>query len=185
MNEAQKVTRLWRIVALLVLAFAAVGIPTAQAYDMWSCPSEFRDAVDQFKIDGGEADFGDDLHLGGSPQGTAVACWDGDLQNANATRVVLRGNLYRDVLGGDLSPNRICAHAGIRFFSADGVVRATPNVPEACANAGTGGLISREVNVTVATPVTMIRLDLSVRYTDSLGNPQGSTLTKTKNVRFH
>jgi hypothetical protein len=43
-----------------------------------------------FKMNGGEVDFGDDLHLGGSPQGNAIVVWSID------GRVAIRGRLYSD-----------------------------------------------------------------------------------------
>jgi hypothetical protein len=180
MNEAHKVTGLWRIVALLVLAFAAQGVPTAQAYDGGTCPGEFRDVVRQFKVDGGDVDFGDDLHLGGAPQGTAVACWDGNVQNANAARVILRGKLYLDYR--TIGDSTVCASAVIKFLNANGTVRATHNTPDLC---GTGGLRSRDVGVTVALPVTRIRLELFGRYDDAFGDPPHTDLARSVNVSFH
>jgi hypothetical protein len=191
-NKAHKGTRLWRIVALLVLAFAAVGVPTAQAYDMWTCPGEFRDAVDQFKMEGGEADFGDDLHLGGAPQGTAVACWDGNVQSADASRVILRGKLYLDRpvpvplpgpgSGPPTAANQVCAFAVIRFVNANGTVRATRTVPDLC---GSTGLKSRDVTEAVNVPVTTIRLDLFARFSNNIGDPPHTEMVKTVHVRFH
>lgn len=43
-----------------------------------------------FKIEGGEVDFGDELHLFGSPQGNAIIVWSID------GRVAVRGRLYSD-----------------------------------------------------------------------------------------
>jgi hypothetical protein len=46
--------------------------------------------VETFKISGGNADFGDEPHVGGVPQGTAVVCWLTD------GRVAILGKLYSD-----------------------------------------------------------------------------------------
>jgi hypothetical protein len=194
MNKLHRATRLARIVAVLVLAFAAQGVPTAQAYDMWSCPGDFRSEVDQFKMEGGVGDFGDDLHLGGGPQGTAVACWDGNAQNANASRVFLKGKSYLDLPsvvlpdlpglppGGGTVSGPVCTFATIRFVNANGTVRATRNVPELC---GTTGLTSRDVNEAVTVPVKTIRLDLFARYSNSIGDPPRTVNVKTVHIRFH
>jgi hypothetical protein len=183
MNKAYKGMRLWRIVALLALAFAAVGVPTAHAYDYWTCPGEFRDAVDQVKAEGGGADFGDDLHLGGAPQGTAVVCWDGNVRNPNAARVFLRGKLYHDNLpggccapGGAPAADDLCVSAVIKFVDANGTVRATHTEPDLC---GDPGLRSREVNVTVNVPVTRMRLE------NNAGDPPLVDRTKVVTASFH
>jgi hypothetical protein len=186
MNKAHKGMRLWRIVVLLALAFAAVGVPTAQAYDYWTCPSEFRDAVDQFKAEGGGADFGDDLHLGGAPQGTAVVCWDGNLRNANAARVILRGKLYHDNLpdlccGGEPAGEELCVSTVIKFVDANGNVRATHTEPDLC---GDPGLRSRELNVTVALPVTRMRLELYTKGYNA-GDVPRVERTKVVTASFH
>ncbi|MDT5091111.1 MAG: hypothetical protein QOH60_474 [Mycobacterium sp.] len=193
MNKVQRGTRLGRIAALLVVAFAAVGVPTAQAYDVWSCPGDFRSKVVQFKMEGGVGDFGDDLHLGGAPQGTAVACWDGNVQNANASRVFLKGKSYLDLPsvvlpdlpglppGGGTVAGPVCTFATIRFVNANGTVRATRTTPELC---GTTGLKSRDVNEAVNVPVTTIRLDLSARFSNSIGDPPHTEVVKTVHVRF-
>jgi hypothetical protein len=182
MNVAHKVTGLWRIVALLVLVFGAVGVPRAQAYDWWTCPSEFRDAVDQFKAEGGGADFGDDLHLGGAPQGTAVVCWDGNVRNPNAARVFLRGKMYRDNLQGYNVSEQLCVFTVIKFLDANGTVRATHTEPDLC---GDPGLRSREVNVTVTVPVTRMRLDLFTKLVNDIGDPPQTDRTKTVTASFH
>lgn len=46
--------------------------------------------VEPFRINGGEVDFGDLLHLGGAPQGDAVVCW------LNDGRVAVMGKLFSD-----------------------------------------------------------------------------------------
>lgn len=184
MNKAHNVTGLWRIVALLVLAFATQSVPTAQAYDWWTCPGEFRDAVDQFRAEGGGADFGDDLHLGGAPQGTAVVCWDGNLRNPNAARVILRGKMYRDNAQGIGVSEDLCVFSVIKFLDANGTVRATHTEPDLC---GDPGLRSREVSVTVTTPVTRMRLELFTKrvFDDVIGEPPAVERTRTATASFH
>jgi len=46
--------------------------------------------VESFKISGGDVDFGDHLHLGGSPQGNAIIVWSID------GRAAVRGVLFSD-----------------------------------------------------------------------------------------
>ncbi len=48
------------------------------------------ESVETFRIDGGKADFGDEPHVAGVPQGTAVVCW---LTNGG---VAVLGKLYSD-----------------------------------------------------------------------------------------
>jgi len=74
----------------------------AQAFDSGDCNSTFGAAnvidVDQFSKDtgtSGRVDFGDHMHLGGAPQGTAVACW------SSTGRVLLKGYLFSDPVDGD------------------------------------------------------------------------------------
>lgn len=46
--------------------------------------------VTEFKINGGAVDFGDELHVLGSPQGNAIVCWSID------GRVAVKGKLFSD-----------------------------------------------------------------------------------------
>jgi hypothetical protein len=50
--------------------------------------------VKSFKIDGGEVDFGDHLHIGGSPQGNAIVVWS--IDGRAAVRGVLFSDNFRD-----------------------------------------------------------------------------------------
>ena len=120
--------RLPRIPSLVVLiACVAQGAPSAQAYDGSTCRSSRSwEEVDQFSVNAGIPDFGDELHLGGAPRGTAVVCWDGNVANANATTVFLKARLYRD--SGTIGPGAesdACAIARISFLDGANAVRAT------------------------------------------------------------
>ena len=92
----------------LIVAMAATIVSglllagPAQAFDSGNCNSTFGAAnvidVDQFSKDtgtSGRVDFGDHMHLGGAPQGTAVACW------SSTGRVLLKGYLFSDPVDGD------------------------------------------------------------------------------------
>ena len=94
----------------------------AEAFDGGTCNSKFGadnvSRVATFKIDTGtigKVDFGDHLHLGGAPQGTAVVCW----QNAGAVAVV--GYLFVDTQGNEVIRD---VRAEITYFKGD-VVGAT------------------------------------------------------------
>src|SRR6185312_4846702 len=96
-DKQSKRNRLAVQIATLIVLFAgaAQGVPAAQAYDRSACSQDVSwDQVDQISLNGGEADYGDDLHLGGAPVGKAVVCWDGNLAKANATRVQVIGKMY-------------------------------------------------------------------------------------------
>jgi len=93
----------------------------AEAFDSGTCNSLFgadnvRSAV-AFKIDTGavgKVDFGDHLHLGGAPQGTAVVC------SSKARAVAVRGYLFTDTPDGEI----INVEARITYYRGD-VVGAT------------------------------------------------------------
>ena len=94
----------------------------AEAFDKGTCNSKFGadnvHRVHTFKIDtgtGGKVDFGDHLHLGGAPQGTAVVCF----QNAGAVAVV--GYLFADTQNNEVI---LDIRAVITYFQGD-VVGAT------------------------------------------------------------
>ena len=50
--------------------------------------------VEFFNVNGGGADFGDELHLFGAPLGTAVVCF------ATSGRIAVKGKLYADGSSG-------------------------------------------------------------------------------------
>ena len=50
--------------------------------------------VESFKINGGDVDFGDHLHLGGSPHGNAIIVWS--IDGRAAVRGVLFSDNFRD-----------------------------------------------------------------------------------------
>ena len=97
-RTAHKLTLAIAAAAIAVAALAAGPVTgSAEAYDKGTCDGIFGAAnvsTTQFKIDTGSAgkvDFGDLLHLGGVPQGTAVICWQ-----TGTRRVAVRGVLFAD-----------------------------------------------------------------------------------------
>ena len=137
--NSKKVLR--RTVAVVLAAVAATAglmtgplVPAAQAYDQNNCSAGMRADVDQFKVDtggSGDVDFGDDAHLGGVPQGTAVVCW-----GSGGSSVSLTGKLFWD----SFDPG--CADADVTVFRNDGVGVSFQDYSEICSN---GGLKSRVV----------------------------------------
>jgi hypothetical protein len=102
--------RKWQ--SLTVIAVAAgslmsVVIP-AQAFDRAHCNGLFGGAnvarADTFSMNAGRVDFGDDLHVGGAPRGTAVVCWSID------GRMALTGKVYADSIG-----DNVMAIVSVRF----------------------------------------------------------------------
>jgi hypothetical protein len=91
-------TMLGTLTAVAVTAGSLVSLAgPAQAYDRGTCDQKFGVGnwadEDTFKVDTGEVgqvDFGDNLHLFGQPQGTAVVCF------ATDGAVSLTGRLFAD-----------------------------------------------------------------------------------------
>lgn len=84
----------------------------AQAYDRGSCEQKLGAAnveeVDTIGVNVGKVDFGDHLHLSGTPLGDAVVCWG---ENGN---VAIVGRLFAD------SSTWTLAKARITVFTAGG-----------------------------------------------------------------
>lgn len=86
------------VMAMTLTAATLVSVAgPAQAFDRGDCDRAFGasniQSVDTIRIDTGtvgQVDFGDNLHLGGVPQGPAVVCW------ATNGRVALIGRLFVD-----------------------------------------------------------------------------------------
>lgn len=89
----KKIVRSVAAAAAAAAALACLAGP-AQAYDRGTCEAESGTSTivddDRVSINGGKVDFGDILHLGGAPAGTAVVCWKAD----GGVRV--RGRLFAD-----------------------------------------------------------------------------------------
>jgi hypothetical protein len=105
-----------------------------QAYDRGDCVRIFgNDAnvakVDFFSVNGGGADFGDELHLFGAPLGTAVVCF------ATSGRIAVKGKLYAD--------GSQAALVKIRFRRTNG--QFTPNKQRAVTAGLQQSLASYEV----------------------------------------
>jgi hypothetical protein len=97
------------IVAGSITAFAG----TARAFEPGNCndiSSSAVNAFNVFKTDSGRADFGDELHLFGAPQGDAIICW------FSGGRVGVEGRLYADSLSGE----PVVATAEIRYQRTNG-----------------------------------------------------------------
>jgi hypothetical protein len=92
--------------------------------------------VERFSLDGGGADFGDELHLAGAPQGAAIICWSID------GRVAVKGKLYADGHCDHFQPcEPLTARVEIRFQRTNGRVT---NITSR-SKFSPGGLASREV----------------------------------------
>lgn len=101
-----------------VITIAVAGIlvlltSQSQAYNKGDCNYLFGAANvakwEQFRILSSPADFGDDPHLLGNPQGTAIVCWCKD------GRVAIKGRLFSD--GGN---DEASTQAKFRFFRTNG-----------------------------------------------------------------
>ena len=105
-------------IVFLTIVFLGFCVEVAHAYDQITCNGIFASAnvekVEAFKVNGGDVDFGDDLHLVGSPQGDAVVCWSID------GRVAVKGKLY-----SDNSRDHQTARVEIRFRRTNGNVTGT------------------------------------------------------------
>jgi hypothetical protein len=122
--------------------------------------------VESFKIDGGYVDFGDDWHVGGSPQGDAVVGWSID------GRVAVKGKLYSDNL---LSPQK--ATVRIRFRRANGQV--TNNTTRTITTHG-GWVGSREIEkVSPAGNFNEVRIKLEASLETGLGTINKVVATRT------
>ena len=85
-----------RSLAAMVVAagWLELSAGSAEAFARANCDGLFGGAniakVDTFKINAGAVDFGDNPHLAGGPQGTAVVCWSID------GRIAVLGKVYAD-----------------------------------------------------------------------------------------
>jgi hypothetical protein len=110
----KKIVRSVAATAAAAAALACLAGP-AQAYDRGTCEAESGAAMivddDRLSVNGGKVDFGDILHLGGAPAGTAVVCWRAD----GGVRVV--GRLF-----ADSNSTLITAQVEIEAFRTSGTV---------------------------------------------------------------
>ena len=105
---------------LTIPLFATALAGTAQAFEPGNCNDLSSEAVSGFNIfkaDTEKADFGDELHLLGSPQGTAVICW------FSSGRVGVEGKVFADSISGE----PLVALAEIRFQRQNGQVTTVQN----------------------------------------------------------
>jgi hypothetical protein len=130
MRDFLKIGRLLRAsLALLTVAGGlAIVAPQAHAYDQNTCQPGLRSDVDQFRVDtggSGDVDFGDDMHVGGVPQGTAVVCWSTGGNSASIT-----GKLFWDSFDAG------CAAADVTIVRADGSTASYQGLYEKCSSGG-------------------------------------------------
>jgi hypothetical protein len=177
-RRKQKRLALQLATVIVLSAGAAQAVPAAQAFDRSACSQGVSwDQVDQISLEGDFADYGDDPHLGGSPVGTAVVCWDGNLANANATRVQVIGKMFNDNLDfGDI----VCTR-GVFSFLGGGTVRATHETPSVCS---LGGLQSSEDAVMVIRPIAKVKIELFATFERPEGEPAHTILQRTASVKF-
>jgi hypothetical protein len=132
--------------------------------------------LETFRIRAGEVDFGDELHLLGDPQGTAIVCWSID------GRVAVKGRLYSDNLRDPQT-----ATVEIRFRRANGQVTnlTTRSITSQ------GGLASRVVEkVSPVGNFNEVRIRLKQFLPDTgLGSASSvvatRTFRRTESVRLH
>jgi hypothetical protein len=130
MRNFTKLGRVVRLSILIVVAasgLTAVG-PQAAAYDGNTCQPGLRSDVDQFRIDtggSGDVDFGDDMHVGGVPQGTAVVCW-----STGGDSVSITGKLFWDSFDAG------CAAADVTIIRNDGSTASYQGLWEKCSSGG-------------------------------------------------
>ena len=148
LSGAKRVAARLRAFAVVVIVSLSSPAALAQAYDRGDCQRSFPAGVvlpdvDTLRIDTGnyyQVDFGDDLHLGGAPQGTAVICWQ-----EGRNRVVVIGKLYFDPRDSNSSG---CAKIVMDFYCRDGTRVFTATSPQFC-NAS-GSLQWREIRELVS-----------------------------------
>jgi len=133
-----------------VLVFVSLFSPPAPvpAYDRGDCQRIFPQGtvlhdVDSLRIDTGnyyEVDFGDELHLLGSPQGNAVICWQ---QGRHGVAVI--GRLYVDPR---TSSSQHCVKIELDFSRRDGS-HVTSRNGTVCTGFPEGALQSTEIRFLV------------------------------------
>ena len=107
-------TSIGRSVAAVVATVGSLACLAgpAQAYDRGTCEQKLGasnvEEVDTFAVNVGKVDFGDLLHLSGTPLGKAVVCWG---ENGN---VAIVGRVFAD------SSTWTLAKARITVYSANG-----------------------------------------------------------------
>jgi hypothetical protein len=146
-------------VAALVAGLSAASVPAAHAYDQNNCSAGMRADVDQFKVDtggSGDVDFGDDAHLGGVPQGTAVVCW-----GSGGSSVSLQGKLFWD----SFDPG--CADAEVTVFNRDNVGVSFQDYAGICSNGGLRSKIIEHSMFSNAADLSRIRIRLFRRSLQS------------------
>ena len=123
------------------ITLAPFQATSALAYDRGSCPATERIGHDLVQRSAGSVDFGDDAHLFGAPQGTAVVCW-----YTGRSKVIVIGKLYNDGLNGTV-------RTVMDFFLTNG-----KSYQRIFTETGSGGLEANPIYTTLAnsaaTPVS-------------------------------
>jgi hypothetical protein len=158
---------------IVVAALLSASIAReARAYDRNTCNDIFAFAnvtsVDAFAIDGGAADFGDELHLFGAPHGTAVVCWAID------GRAAVQGRVYADD-----SHEAVEAIVKIRFQRTNGNVT---NITTRTVQGHGGFPANKEVKkVSPVGNFNRVRIQLFTFRSTALGPVTRLVATKTLN----
>jgi hypothetical protein len=161
--------RTFRMLKVLAAAAALVALSlagTAQAFNSNDCSNMFPATLqrtDSIKIEAGKVDFGDNLHLLGSPAGNAVICWSSD------GRVGMKRRVFSDP--GIVFPDNQYVTARIWFFDVNAELwRNQGSFSTALANglrsASVGGLDGLR---SPAGTFSAVRIRLSVTTEGGLG----------------
>lgn len=156
-----------------------VAAAPAAAFDQHDCYRQLGQlnvvSVQSFSIEAGEADFGDELHLFGSPQGDGVVCWSGD------GRVAVIGKIYADNLCVPLQEcEPLEATVKIRFQRANGRVT---NITRRSV-LSQGGLASATVRKTSPNgQFDRVRIQLFTLTPPQLAVPPAASLVATREFR--
>lgn len=167
--------RLVATAAAVVVAAAGLSItamaPAAQAYDGNTCSAGMRADVDQFRVDTGanNVDFGDDYHIGGAPQGTAVVCW-----GTGGSSVYLKGKLFWDSSGSG------CADVEVAVFRDNNTLASSQGYSELCSSGGLRSKVIEHSMFSNAGDLDRIRIRLFRRGPD-LG---AQTIVATPTIGF-
>jgi hypothetical protein len=156
------------LAVVVAIAFTGASISASLAYDRGNCNAEFGHdrvgAATTFKRDFGAVDFGDELHLGGVPQGTAVICWliDGG--------VSIIGRLYADRKG--------TARVTFRFCRTNG--NCTSSTNRSVENRDGWSVTNRYITKTRSgTSGNFSRVRITLQFSPGFGNSSGAVVPVT------
>jgi len=173
-QTSKLVTRLIAVMTIAAGSLLSLRGP-AQAYDLSSCNRVVDTfAIQQFTINGGAADFGDEPHILGGPVGTAVICW------SPGGRVAVIGQVYADNLCLPLRPcTPLKAIVKIRFKRANGSFTGTTTR----TTLSNGGLAHRELKkVSPSGTFNGVNIRVFTFQSTALG-PTGNILVAERNFQ--